>query len=142
MFFLCLAELLRDGNMQPELTLSSVHNPRIKQILLLRDRREREASGLFLIEGYRELLRAADAGWKIESLYICPSLFLGSNEESLIKRIRATGGKLIACTDRLFHKISYRDRPDGLLAVAMQRHLKLQDLNAALQAEPFPLLIV
>jgi hypothetical protein len=28
----------------------------------LRNRRERDRSGLFLIEGYRELSRAADAG--------------------------------------------------------------------------------
>jgi RNA methyltransferase, TrmH family len=40
----------------PNKYLSSLQNPRIKQLVKLRDRSEREKTGLFLIEGYRELL--------------------------------------------------------------------------------------
>ncbi len=112
-----------------ELTLSSLQNPRIKQVLALRERRERETTNTFLIEGYRELLRATDAGWSVETLFVCPELFLGSNEESLIKRLTSGGAKRINCTEAVFHKISYRDRPDGLLAIAPQRHLKFDDLK-------------
>jgi RNA methyltransferase, TrmH family len=121
------------GGVLPDIT--SLQNPRVKQLLHLRERRERDASQLFLIEGYRELLRAIDAGWSLDTLYICPSLFLGSNEEALIAR---SGAKVISCNEPIFHKISYRDRPDGLLAIAPQRHLKLENLPLS----PNPLFIV
>lgn len=115
--------------------LTSMQNPRVKQLVRLRDRRERDETDRFLIEGYRELYRAQQAGIPIESLYICRELFLGSNEEQLIK---ACNTQVIECDKHVFEKISYRDRPDGLLAVAPQMHLKLQDLKLSKN----PLLVV
>lgn len=109
--------------------LSSLQNPRVKQLMRLRERREREESQLFLIEGYRELLRATDASWKMETLFFCPPLFLGSNEDALIKRVADSGARTIACTEQVFRKVSYRDRPDGLLSIAPQRHLNLKDIE-------------
>ncbi len=109
--------------------LTSLQNPRIKQLVKLRDRSAREESNLFLIEGYRELLRAVDAEHPIEFLFICPELFLGSNEEALIRRLIARGVQVQPCAPDVFRKISYRDRPDGLIAVAPQRHLKLNDIQ-------------
>ncbi|KAN0027346.1 hypothetical protein ACTFIV_006922 [Dictyostelium citrinum] len=61
-----------------------------------------------------------------ESLFICPSLFLGSNEEKLIAKIKAP---IYELPEELFRKVSYRDRPDGLLGVAFQMKRTLQDLK-------------
>lgn len=120
------------------LHLTSTQNPRIKEVLHLRERRARDQQDLFLIEGYRELLRATDAEWPIAELFFCPELFLGENEDSLISRLRAKGVRLFSCSEAVFHKISYRDRPDGLLAIAQQRHINLTDINA----KNSPLLVV
>jgi TrmH family RNA methyltransferase len=113
--------------------ITSLQNPKVKEVVKLRDRRPRDESGLFLIEGYRELKRALDAGRKIETLFYCPELFLGSNEGIL--RNQCKKALQIACTKEVFAKISYRDRPDGLLAVAPQIHLGLADLK--LKKNPF-----
>ncbi|MBA2367465.1 MAG: RNA methyltransferase [Candidatus Protochlamydia sp.] len=109
------------------LEISSVQNPKVKQVIHLRDRKERDETHQFLIEGYRELLRAVDAKWEIETLFICPPLFLGSNEPKLIERLRSRGTAIYDCSEKVFQKISYRDRPDGLLAIAPQRRLRLED---------------
>ena len=109
----------------PVIEITSQQNPKVKEVVKLRDRRQREKSGKFLIEGYRELLRAVDAGIQIESLFTCPQLFLGSNEPMLINRC---GDMVYTCSENVFRKISYRDRPDGLLAVAPQQHLALNEL--------------
>ena len=45
------------------LFISSPQNPQVKQLIHLRERHERDQTKLFVIEGYRELLRATDAGW-------------------------------------------------------------------------------
>lgn len=48
--------------------ISSVRNDRVKALLRLRKRRERDETGTFLIEGYRELQRARGAV-QLERLY-------------------------------------------------------------------------
>lgn len=123
--------------------LSSLQNPKIKQTVKLRDRDERDESDLFLIEGYRELLRAIGAKRKIDTLFICPELFLGENEETLISQVASQKDvALYRCDEKVFRKISYRDRPDGLLAIAPQSHLTLEDLGRLIKNKPSPLIIV
>jgi TrmH family RNA methyltransferase len=100
--------------------ITSPTNPRIKSLVRLRTRRERDRSGSFLIEGYRELARALDAGVEIETLYVCPGHFLGTNEPVLIERAESAGAAIIEVAPDPFAKASYRDRPEGLLAVARQ----------------------
>ncbi|MBS0621345.1 MAG: RNA methyltransferase [Verrucomicrobia bacterium] len=105
--------------------ITSLQNPGVKEVVRLRDLRERDKSSLFIIEGYRELLRAVDAGVKLHRLYICPQFFLGSNEEALIQRAQCL---TLSCSESVFQKISYRDRPDGLLAIAFRHGLPLAQL--------------
>ena len=100
--------------------ISSAANPRIKSLVRLRTRRERDQTSRFLVEGYRELSRALDAGIDIVELYVARDLFLGHNESDLIDRASAAGTEIIEVTAEPFHKASYRDRPEGLLGVARQ----------------------
>jgi len=109
--------------------ITSLQNPKIKAALKLWKRSERDASDTFLVEGYRELSRAHHAELKIETLFICRDLFLGSNEEKLIQEIASRGALILPCSSAVFQKLSYRDRPDGLIAVAKQLHLSLESLK-------------
>lgn len=113
---------MRDGAMKSDLYLTSVNNPRVKQAMKLRDRRDRDQSQQFLIEGYREVFRAVHRGWPLESLFICPELFLGTNEHNLIAQITKERIPVISCSPQVFEKLSYRDRPDGLIAIGKQVH--------------------
>lgn len=122
--------------------ITSFKNPLVKQVIDLKDRRERDKTGLFLIEGYREILRATDAGWKFDTLLTCSELFLGSNEAALIQKIASRGTKIITTIDKVFHKISYRDRPDGLLAIAPQKILSLNSLENNTQGPELPFYVV
>lgn len=121
------------------MVLTSLQNPRVKALIKLRDRRERDETGSFLIEGYRELLRAVDAGHPVEALYVCRKLFLGSNEQALIDKIVERGGILFECNEPVFHKISYRDRPDGLVAVAKKQQ---RGLGSYVRGKTAPFLVV
>ena len=108
--------------------LTSRENPKVKLAHKLWDRRGREKSGLFLIEGFRELSRALEGNEEIETLLICPELFLGSNEDTLIAEVQKKRARVFRLTEQLFRHLSYRDRPDGILAIAKQRHKTLADL--------------
>ncbi len=104
--------------MPPLVTSSS--NPRVKALVRLRNRRHRDGTGRFLVEGYRELARALEAQIELEELYYCPPLFLGENEPGLLERAEVAGAALVELGESAFRRASFRDRPEGLLGVARQ----------------------
>ncbi len=119
--------------------ITSAANERLKRALRLRDRADRDRERQVLIEGYREVRRALEGGWRVRELFFCRPLFLGTNEDEILERCRASGADLLDCGEAAFQKLSYRDRPDGLVAVAEQRRLTLDDLK--LPANPLLLVI-
>ena len=118
------------------LAITSLQNPQIKDAVKLQHRKTRDDSGTFLIEGYRELSRAVSAGVCILKLFICPSFFLGENEGALIDQIEHCGGQVIKCNPSVFEKLSYRDRPDGLIAIAVQMDITLTILEEKMGKNP------
>jgi RNA methyltransferase, TrmH family len=118
--------------------ISSLQNPRVKQLVRLRDRRPRDEAGVFLVEGYREVRRALEKGVKLQELYFAPDWFLGENEPALIAAAQAAGAQAFELTKEAFGKVAYRERPDGLLAVAPQWSRTLDDLTL----KPAPFLLV
>ncbi len=115
--------------------ITSLQNPKVKAACRLRDRRDRDETQTFLIEGYRELLRAKQGGIKLFTLFVCESFFLGVNEHSLIEEFKASQAEIIEVAPHVFEKLSYRDRPDGLLGIAPQTHFDLNSLK--LKENPF-----
>ncbi len=105
----------------------------------LRERRERDDARLFLVEGYREVRRALEKNARLQELYFCPEWFLGGNEPALLEQARIAGAELLELSKEAFTKCSYRDRPDGLLAVAPQWRRGLAGL--ALGAQPLVLVV-
>ncbi|MDH3499976.1 MAG: RNA methyltransferase, partial [Acidimicrobiia bacterium] len=89
-------------------------------LVRLRSRRERDRTATFLVEGYRELCKAAASSTVIDEVYYAPDLYLGANEPALIDQLTAAGARAIRLGADAFRKVAYRDRPDGLLAVARQ----------------------
>ena len=124
--------------MNPE-KITSLQNPRVKQLVKLRDRRPRDEAGVFLVEGYREIRRALEKAVPLAELYFSPEWFLGENEPALIERARVAGAQVFELAKDTFAKVAYRERPDGLLAVAPQWRRTLEELK--LTAAPFLLVV-
>lgn len=118
--------------------IASPRNPRVKQLVRLRERRHRDELGLFPVEGSRELHRAMDAGIELAETYFCPALARDAGQEALLHRIAATGSPLVELAESPFRKASYRQRPEGVLAVARQFATDL----AVLDPGADPLLLV
>ena len=58
----------------PEL-ISSSQNPKIKRLLALqKDSSLRRECGLFVVEGRRELQHCIDAGFEIDTIFVCPEI--------------------------------------------------------------------
>ncbi|MBM3199144.1 MAG: hypothetical protein FJZ58_07840, partial [Chlamydiae bacterium] len=110
------------------LQITSLQNAKVKRAIALMNRKERDESALFLIEGFRELSRAVQGKVDIKELFFCPALFLGENELYLMESLQQRGTVLYQCSESVLRKISYRDRPDGLIAVAKQMELSFATL--------------
>lgn len=118
--------------------ITSLQNPRVKNLVKLRDRKPRDEQGVFLAEGYRAISRALEKGVAPTELYFSPDWFLGENEQSLLLRARAAGATLFELSKHAFEKIAYRDRPEGLVAVVKQWSHRLENLTLG----PTPFLLV
>ncbi len=109
--------------------LSSLKNPRVKEVVRLRKRSERDKSQLMLIEGRRELEEALKNGVKLKTLYVCKSLFNGRGQKDILSSARQQGVEIIFVNEPVACKMAYRDKPEGLLAVAMQPVKRLEDIS-------------
>jgi len=112
------------------LSITSPQNPRVKQVVRLRDRRHREREGLMLVEGRDELGLALAGGSRLQTLYLCPSL-AGDPDGPLLRQARAAAGEVIEVSQPVFEKMAYRDNPDGWLAVLPAVRRRLGDLPGA-----------
>jgi TrmH family RNA methyltransferase len=100
------------------LKITSINNTLVKDTVKLYDRSAREASGLFLIEGYREYQLAVQAGIKVETLFLCPDIFPDQPNQDYIE-----------VAPKVFERLTYRGSSGGLLAVCRQPKIKLDDIK-------------
>jgi TrmH family RNA methyltransferase len=114
--------------MPAELEITSPANPRVKQIVALRRRRARDESGVTLVEGRAEIELALAAGVRPRSLYYCPELS-GQKDHDLRERARDLGADVIQLSRPVFEKVSYREGPDGWLAVVPAVETSLAHLD-------------
>lgn len=117
----------------------STSNPGVKKVLRLRNRRERRETGLFLVEGFREFRRALEADVEIETLWFCPELYLGESEGELVDGASVKGAEIVQAGVDAFRRMSYRDRPEGLLAVCREFDTSLHRIK--LGDEPLVLVV-
>jgi TrmH family RNA methyltransferase len=117
----------------PAEPISSLTNPRVKAAVRLRDRRERDATGLTIVDGAREILRALDAGVEVAEAFVAPGLLRTPDALAAAARLRATGGAIEA-TPAVLAKVAFGDRSDGVIAIVRVPDRRLDDLE--LPAEP------
>lgn len=106
-------------------TITSIQNPKIKNLVALEKPRERRKQGLFVIEGRKEIGLALQAGYKIGNLFFCEELISHSDLEVL-----NPGEKLLIPVSReVFDRVAIRENSGGVLAVAEQKAHRLDGIR-------------
>jgi TrmH family RNA methyltransferase len=118
--------------------ITSLQNDRIKDLVRLRGRRERDRAGVTLIEEPLVISRALDARYPLQSLFFCPTRISTDHLDTLDRLREVAGLEIIEVSEPVMDRISYREQAEGLLVVAPQvtRDLPSLELGAA------PLLVV
>jgi len=104
--------------------ITSTRNPKIGRLLELQQKsRFRKETGLFVVEGIRELEHCLEGGFEFECIFFCPEYIETEKVESLAK-----GCKLFEVSRNVYEKIAYRDSTEGIVAEVHSKETGLKDL--------------
>ena len=127
--------------------ISSTQNPKIKRLLALQEKSsERRKSGLFVVEGRRELQHCIEAGYEIESVFVElkheESRFArneelklpsnpDSNSHSSFFTLHSSLRNIFTVSPHVYERIAYRGSTEGIIAIVKARHFTLEDISCA-----------
>ncbi len=115
--------------------ITSLQNPRVKHIVKLRDdKKQRLQDDVMLVEGYDEIQLALSAGHKPQSLLSAPEL--------ATRQINGLAAETLTVSRAVFEKMSYRDNPDGWLAIFPILHRTFESLESENLLSDVPLIII
>jgi TrmH family RNA methyltransferase len=118
--------------------ISSKSNPLIKKVAALKKRKERQCSGLFLIEGVKML---EEALVKAEIKYILFTLGLTDSKRGreLITRALDKGVSCYPISEKLLQLICSTESPQGVVGVVKRKGYSLNTILS--QANPFLVMV-
>lgn len=119
--------------------ITSAQNPKIKKLLELQEKsKARRQSGLFVVEGRREIEHCLEAGYELHSVFVCEEI-AGDGIDGLLGAVIAAGtagaGDAVAQACNVFgvsravyDKIAYRGGTEGVVAEVKSRSHSFEDL--------------
>ena len=100
----------------------------IKQVLALKTKsRERKKSGLFVIEGKREIELAFLGGYDIKILFYCQEI--AEEEEFMPPKTGNSPLQFVEISRKVYEKLAHRSSTEGILAVAKVKEHGLSGIN-------------
>lgn len=113
--------------------ITSLQNSGIKRVVRLRTKKTREAKGLTIVEGIREVRQALRAGVRFAGAYVCREGVYHCPDD-LIAEMEAKGVRVFDAVCSVYAKMAYGDRKEGALALVEQPEHTLAGLT--LSASP------
>jgi TrmH family RNA methyltransferase len=106
--------------------ITSGSNQKIKDIKRLKDRKYRDETSLFFVEGIRLIYDAMRNPKNINTLVFSPELSRSENSEEIVKNAKMIGVPVLEVGTDVFKSLSVKDGPQGLAAVVKQEVETLQ----------------
>ena len=106
--------------------ISSAQNPLVKKILQLKEKsRERKKTGLFVVEGQRELELAQKGGYVLQTLLYCPELMGSSSVNAFTK---TSDQEIIQVSESVYGKIAHRGTTEGIMGLMRSKDHALANI--------------
>jgi TrmH family RNA methyltransferase len=107
--------------------IRSRSNALVKQARGLSQRRVRDETGLFVVEGIHPVGEAVEAGWQVESILYAPDILRSDFARGLVDR---NSSKAQAVSPEIMEFVAGKDNPQGILAIVRQRQILTDALPA------------
>ncbi|HHY06157.1 MAG TPA: RNA methyltransferase [Clostridia bacterium] len=108
--------------------ISSRQNPLLKERCKLQQKKFREKSGLFLIEGIRLVEEAVKAGC-LEEVFVEEALFSSPRGQELFKHIENSSVLCFQVNKEMFKALSETESSQGIIGVVKQQKFSWTDLK-------------
>ena len=148
---------MKNNRHDPEI-ITSLQNPRVKEVTALQSSSSlRREKGLFVVEGLREVERCVESGFRLRSVFYCPSvcrhISFPSSDSFRRSHIQtpshiptpSEGVRIFEVSEAVYGKMAYRGGTEGILAVvcgnAGDRSLEALD-RALSEVTSSPLIVV
>jgi len=136
---LCICSVREGQHDRKARVITSTSNPRVKALLALKEARERRRQGLCLIEGRDEIAHAFRGGLHIQTLFYTDTDKIPSREDrGLLEEMRTAGVEFAELSPRVLTRLSYREHPDSILALASCPAASLADFAERLDHAAIP----
>jgi TrmH family RNA methyltransferase len=109
-------------------SLTSPSNPRVKAVVRLRDRAERDRTSETVVDGAREVRRAIAGQAELVEALVCEPLATGEEARATLAALAAAGFDWTSVSEVVLEKLAFGSRSDGIVAVVRPRRLSLADL--------------
>jgi len=109
--------------------ITSPTNPRVKAAVRLRDRRERESTGLTLIDGARELRQALAAGASVETVFVTQSQVRSDEARAALQDAEDKVPDIVEVSEAVIAKLAFGDRSDGIVAIVRTGTTDLESMR-------------
>lgn len=117
------------GMKQPDLTISSLSNPLVRQVRALEQKKHRDEDGLFVVEGLRYVTQALLAGWVPAIILVTPRL---RNDTALLKLLAPHNARRAEITPALMSRLTGRDNPEDVICAFRQRLVPVAEATTGL----------
>lgn len=109
--------------------ISSLTNERVKAAVRLRDRRERDAVGLTIVDGARELRRALESGASVATVFVSADHDRDDDARWVVQRVGGVTSTIaVPVTRAVLARIAFGDRNDGVVGLVRPPSIALDDL--------------
>lgn len=107
--------------------ITSAQNPKIRTLLELQEKsKARRKTGLFVVEGRRELLHCIEVGYEPHTVFICTEIL---RQEELEEIAGKCDCNFINLPQHLYDKVAYRGGTEGVIAELHCKEMTLESLK-------------
>jgi len=106
--------------------ITSLSNPLIKQARALHQKKVRNESGLFLVEGIHHVGEVVESGWDVETILYASGLLTSPFAHELISRFSFTPQPVTA---QVMESLADKENPQGIIAIVRQKKMQLKDIK-------------
>lgn len=109
--------------------ITSPQNMLMKEAAALKQKKYRDETGLFAVEGVRLAEEAVTAGWDIAACIGKGQTFDQPRVQKIIDVLAGRSVRIVETTDAIYEKIAETDQPQGLTLLVKKREPKLEELK-------------
>jgi TrmH family RNA methyltransferase len=117
--------------------ITSLSNPLVKEARSLRQKKSRQESGLFLVEGIHHVGEALEAHWDVDYVLYAPELLTSNFARELVDRLhtKRSGShskhtEPHAVSAQVMESLADKENPQGILAVVHQKQTTFSNLES------------